>query len=410
MEQLKLFEDETPTEKEPEVFDWIKEFPDILDDNGKFIGFDVVIGNPPYIGVRTSQISKAHSIFYKKNYETATGQFDAFSLFIELSYKILSNNGLHSYIISKRMVSNENFEIVRTFLLERLGLYQFTDAQMPFHEANVETNIIFAQKNEQFDNIVNSRLLPQKTEYQNNVSKKEIELLPFKIFPFFVRKEALVVLNTINNVKTVLGEQVKIIRGFEFGFNHQSISKKGAGYKVLKGKNIGRYFISEGDFFVDADFSDNKTFKKKEHFFTTPKLLTRFVSNKLMFAYDTEGYCNTNVVYNIIKKTDCQTDLKYLLGLLNSDLINFWFYNTYSNTDKIFPHIQKNQLAAIPIAEVDKKNQNPIIKLVDQILILKKKAANADTSELEKQIDAEVYKIYGLSEDGIKVIKNGRID
>ena len=191
MKQLKLFEDDNTEEKqdkqeENEGFDWAKEFPKCCDENGNFEGFDVVIGNPPYIGVRTSQIPKIHSDFYKENYETATGQFDIFALFIELSYKILNNSGFHAFIVPKRMATNENFETLRTFLMEKLGLFQFADAQMPFHAAGVEANIVFTQKDKLFDTIKNHLLEPKKVKFINSIETETIHQLPFKIFPFFI--------------------------------------------------------------------------------------------------------------------------------------------------------------------------------------------------------------------------------
>ncbi len=385
-------------------FEWNLEFPQLCDNEGNWVGFDVVVGNPPYIGIRTSHISKQLSAYYKTNYETAKGQFDLFALFIELSYNILKENGFHSFIVSKRLASNENFEKIRQLLIEKMGLWSFADSQMPFKEADVESNIIFNHKNTKCDSVSNYLLTEKKLFYKNNVKTELIKNLPFQIFPFFIELESLPILLKINKNANYLGDFVEIIRGFEFGFNHLSINLNGKGYKIVRGENIQKYIVVDSNYFVDADFNDTKTFKQKEYFFTKPKLLTRFVSNRLMFAYDNFGYCNTNVIYNVIKKENCNLELKYLLGILNSKLINYWFYNTYSNTDKIFPHIQKNQLAAIPIAL--NKNQNVLIKLVNQILQQKQENPNSDTSKFEQQIDNEVYKLYNLTLDEIGIIES----
>ncbi len=101
------------------AFDWTLEFPQLCDSEGNWIGFDAVVGNPPYIGIRTSQISKHLSNYYKANYETAKGQFDLFALFIELAYSILKENAFHSFIVSKRLASNEYFEKIRQFLSKK---------------------------------------------------------------------------------------------------------------------------------------------------------------------------------------------------------------------------------------------------------------------------------------------------
>ncbi len=285
-----------------------------------------------------------------------------------------------------------------------MSLWSFADSQMPFIEASVESSIIFTQKNTKCSSISNYLLTEKELIYKNNVDTTLIKDLPFNIFPFFIELESLPILLKINRNKTVLGDLVEIVRGFEFGFNHKSINQQSVGYKIVRGENIQRFKVIETNYFVDADFADTKTFKQKEYFFTKPKLLTRFVSNKLVFAYDDFGYCNTNVIYNVLIKENISVEIKYLLGVLNSKLINYWFYNTYSNTDKIFAHIQKNQLAAIPISE--NNNQKTIVEFVDKILQLKHENQNADTTQIEQQIDNEVYKLYNLTVEEIKLIEN----
>jgi very-short-patch-repair endonuclease len=390
------------------AFEWRFEFPEVLDDEGNFIGFDLVIGNPPYIGIRTSQISQELSSFYKMKYFLSSGQYDLFCLFIELSNNLLKQSGKFAFIVSKRVVSNENFENVREFLISKMGLYAYFDTEMPFESVNVESNIICCDKVSKAKYISN-----YKIEQIHKVSFIEyckididlIEKLPFKIFPFLIDFEAIKLVKDIFEKNNLIefGKIANITRGFEFGFNHNSISKIPKGKKILKGENVSKYNIVESDFYIEPDFSDSKSFKKEEIFSTIPKLLSRFVSNNLVFAIDDKiGYYNTNVVYNI-QIVDINYNIKYLLALLNSSLLNYWFFNVYSNTDKIFPHIQKNQLASIVINVANAEQQQPFIDLVD--IILEKKENNEDTSKEEKEIDMMVYKLYDLTEEEIKIVE-----
>ena len=255
------------------------------------------------------------------------------------------------------------------------------------------------------------------------MDKKFINIMPFQIFPFLVKNNNIKLLNKIKlSNYSNLGLHCDIIRGFECGFNNPRINKKKSKYKIIRGENIHRYIVEWSNYYVHPDFKNEvKIFKKKEIFTKTPKLLTKFVSNNIEFALDEIGYCNTNVVYNV--HINDNTNIKYLLGLLNSKVVNFWFKNIYVNDDTLFPHIQKNQLASIPIPKLDfskkedKKKHDRLVKLVDNIIAINKKLVgenNPNTKEilerqvraLDGEIDRLVYGLYQLTEEEINIIED----
>ncbi len=370
-------------------------------DNGVF---DIVIGNPPYVGIRTSLMEKELIEYMKRNYIVAIGQFDLFSVFIESGYNLLKNNGVLSFIIPKAIASNQSFEVVRKFFFKSLALKKYVDTKMPFEKASVESNIIVCQKNNETGSFENFIFENGIFSFKNNIETSSLQKLPFTILPISIADNEFKIIIKINNQNYLkLNDFTEITRGFEFGFNHYSISKNVSDYKIIKGENVNRYVINFNDFYVDANFNDAKTFKKREYFLNTPKLVTRFVSNELIFSYDDVGYCNTNVVYNI--HINYKLELKYLLAILNSKTLNFWFFKVYQNDDKIFPHIQKNQLDSIPIKQIPLAAQQPFITLVDQILSDKKLGKN--TSNLEHQIDVMVYHLYQLTFTEAQVIDAG---
>ena len=243
-----------------------------------------------------------------------------------------------------------------------------------------------------------------------------IESLPFFAFSFDSNPEIIELLSKIIKYsETKFGDISDIIRGFECGFNNSQINKVEGKYKVIKGEHISRYKVLPTDYWVNPNFdTEPKIFKRPEIFLNIPKLLTKFVSNRLEFAIDDFGYCNTNVVYNIhLKNND---DLEWLLGVLNSKLINFWFNKTYVNNDKIFPHIQKNQLQSIPLPKLDGVQKQKIVSLVDSMLKLKQQEHNARTAQeqtmfqrqiaaTDDAIDQLVYKLYNLTDEEIKIVE-----
>ncbi|WP_300716516.1 TaqI-like C-terminal specificity domain-containing protein [uncultured Brachyspira sp.] len=191
---------------------------------------------------------------------------------------------------------------------------------------------------------------------------------------------------------------------------------------MIRGENISRYIITEGEYYVHPDFkNESKIFKREEIFTKVPKMVTKFVSNNIEFALDEVGYCNTNVVYNV--HIIDETHINYLLAVLNSKVVNFWFKNIYVNDDTLFPHIQKNQLESIPIPlldisdKQDKEMHDEIVNLADNIIKLNKKLAvekNPNTitmvsrqiSAVDKAIDKIVYALYWITYDEIKIIES----
>ena len=96
-----------------------------------------------------------------------------------------------------------------------------------------------------------------------------------------------------------------------------------------------------------------------------------------------------------------ENNLKYLLSILNSKLINYFFKTTSTNTN-----VTGNELENIPIIFSNSINQQPFIKLVNEILTLKKQDPKTDTSLQEQAIDLMVYDLYDLTSDEIAIVES----
>ncbi len=105
---------------------------------------------------------------------------------------------------------------------------------------------------------------------------------------------------------------------------------------------------------------------------------------------------------NVIRLTGF--NLKFLTGLLNSALLEFWLRHKGKMQGHQF-QIDKEPLLSLPLIKPDIKEQKAIESLVSRILVAKKKDPKADVSTLEAEIDAHVYRLYGLSADDIKIIE-----
>ena len=390
--------------------EWMIEFPEVLDDEGRFNGFDVVIGNPPYVSVRTKNFDPTLKPILKANYTLAVGQYDLYTLFIEQANMLLQSNGVLSFIVPTRMLSNENFMMARQFVMNNMPLIHYVNAQKTFESANVEANIMVCQKGLLKPN-VSAMVLNNKTDEFSPIATIEFDSIlhmPFNIFPFVFTQETLNVLFHIQSNKDAkkLSDYMEITRGFECGYNDNAI---GIGtIPFIMSESIYSYVLNIGKpMFCSPDFNQPTKYKTKNVFCDVPKFLTKFCSNEIKFALDEVGYCNTNSVYNCELKPNARQCAYYLLGVLNSKLTTFWFNTAFLNIDSIFPHIQKNQLDAIPIPSANSAQQQPIIDAVNKILEEKKQGPKANIekiNECEREIDIRVYKLYDLTLEEAQII------
>ena len=103
-------------------------------------------------------------------------------------------------------------------------------------------------------------------------------------------------------------------------------------------------------------------------------------------------------------KDGVELSIKYLLGLLNSKLLD-WHYGFIGKPKGKAREYFNEPLSLIPIKRISLAEQQPFIALVNQILTAKKKDPNANTSALVKQIDEIVYKLYGLTDEEIRIVE-----
>ncbi len=391
------------------AFEWRFEFPEVLDDKGNFIGFDVVIGNPPYI-----QLSKIDSTTVKyKNYllmryETSGGRLNTFIFFTHLSFQILKQNGILSYIIPNTILTQEYYVFTRQFLLNKVTLSEVINfLNLPFEDAVVETVIIQYLKSQNLDYAVNyGELAESGFNLKFNISSSEIRSNIG--YSFLVQRNS-ILLKVFESKNCPLDEICNINQAIALK-GDKSLSLKtqnpeGKYKKLLDGRNINKYSISWDGFYLDYDITKIHSCKRRDIFETKEKLLFRRVSRTLIFTYDNSQYyaLNTLVVVNL--KKGINFDIKFLLGIMNSSLMNYIYNNKFKSTKTVFSEIQTRSISQLPIPKISQEQQQPIIALVDQILTAKKSNPKADTSELEKEIDKIVYELYGLSEEEIGIIE-----
>ncbi|EEO4465757.1 class I SAM-dependent DNA methyltransferase [Campylobacter jejuni] len=179
-------------------FEWRFEFPEILDDDGNFKGFDLIIGNPPYI--RIQGLDKNSSQYYKKHFKVASKNYDIYILFIEQCFKLIKKQGVISFIMPhkwfnadfgvnlrefakdkiSKIISFEEFQIFDASTYTALQWFENNSLHLKFIQAdkNIKTkeemsNFIFNLKEENFKMINNKKLSSSFWSFEEN-SNQEI--------------------------------------------------------------------------------------------------------------------------------------------------------------------------------------------------------------------------------------------
>ncbi|WP_228438076.1 Eco57I restriction-modification methylase domain-containing protein [Chryseobacterium sp. 6424] len=197
------------------AFEWRFEFPEVLDDEGNFIGFDVIIGNPPYIQLQ--KMGAESDALEKASFKTYTKTGDIYSLFYEQGYNILRENGLLMFITSNKWMRANYGESLRRFFVEQtnpLTLIDFSGNQI-FDTATVDTNILmYAKQKNEFKTqacIIKEKLL-------NNLS---VFVSQNSVFSDFRNSESWVILSTIErHIKDKIEKVGKPLKDWDISINY----------------------------------------------------------------------------------------------------------------------------------------------------------------------------------------------
>jgi hypothetical protein len=179
------------------------------------------------------------------------------------------------------------------------------------------------------------------------------------------------------------------------------------GKGIFSGSSVNRFFVTDENEYLCYEKKLIKSGGTNTVSYFEEKLLLRQTGDRLICAYDNKSLLATNNVH-IGNKISENTKLKYILALLNSRLLDFYYKTTSLEQGRTMAQIDIDIIENLPIPHVSDGNEEPIKhieKLVDKILAAKAVDHKADTSALERQIDNLVYRLYNLTYDEVKVIE-----
>ena len=427
------------------AFEWRFEFPALLDENGDFMGFDIVIGNPPYVNVQLMSVGEKEQ--YKKIYESFFKRCDMFCLFLELGLlKLTSAKGIVTLIIPSVVHSNMSYQKIRDIILDHqwLSEVRYTGGDV-FNAPTVDTTILICNKkgNENiklteaidFSNPKTHRVPADYFKKYNNVisigDDQGSEIFD-KLF---------------NPIFDIVGNHYTVFQGIVTGNNPafvfdtlQDALEKNVDASLLHplchGRDLEKYKVRSRErriLYIDNDVKIDNYLQTKEWLLCFKEALEKrrevrrgviswyglqwprvkveldikekiilqntrneSLKTRIVATLDDTGVYGTQGINFIIPKHS-EDSLRYLLGILNSKLMNYLFATKFLNLA-----IKAEYVKQVKLPNVSEGQKTQIEDLVNAIL--QGKLSDADTSKEETAIDLLVYHLYGLTYDEVLIV------
>lgn len=408
-ELREYFED--PSEVKP--FNWESEFADVFSRGG----FDVIIGNPPWV----QGVSDNERLWMNANYTTIEIEPNTAQLFLEAAIGLVKDGGFIGFILPSMLRLKQNYKSLREYTLNNARINEIVDVGFAFPEVQMPAMILLLERVNERESTKENRV---KVAYTNYSDFEQGQLAPIYINQswFESRRQNRFILappsllkktyrNTIRLANII--DQSKSKRGVEIGKNgyvmrchhcglwfpastkrkrcshckrplseqvkqEKIISEergRGRNAEVLTGDELSRYSLKPGKY---INPSLRGLAYKDKAVYAPARILIRETGDRITATFCSRQVHTLRTIYNIHLKQDEIYDPRYVLGILNSELIAY-YYNTTIKTERgVFPKIRLADVADIPVHKVDfsnsteKSKHDKLVKLVDRLLSLNK--------------------------------------
>ena len=434
-------------EKPDQYFHWELEFPEVFldlhskNESGNY-GFDVVVGNPPY----GAEFSKIISEYLQRYFQTFVWPGESYIVFIEKGHNLLNVGGKFGFIIPDTYLSLGFSHSLRNYILRNAKIQEIV--LLPnsiFSGVSVDTTLLITEKagltNGLHDTQVSIKIFSKKILINDLETPNRVFSVNTKNWNtkngFLIQSDTseLSILSRIEHEKKILADESEMFYGikvYQVGKGKPPQTEEIRATKPFTsetqitkeflpfydGKHIGRYqlhwkannWLRYGPWLAEP--------RVPEKFEGEKLLIRKIVGETLIATYvpDT-SYCNT-LLYVVKLSKNARFSYKYLLGVLNSKLIGWYFRKKFQiSAEDTFPQILIRDIMQFPISFVTKTTHDNMVLMVDTMLELHKQVQSVNGSQekehLENQIettdaaiDRLVYDLYGLTDEEITAIES----
>lgn len=423
-------------------FNWRNGFKEVFAKGG----FDVVLGNPPYIDIIGIPLDQRK--YFQKTYDTFLYRSDILSVFFHKVIDLLRESGCIGFITSNTYFSSSSANKLRSLMAKSLHIEGIVDlGGGVFSQANVDTAIFLGNKRSPQPNDIVYLAVCKKIDDFKHIISKNAEFsytLPQSQFALLdgsswtISSGAITdkLVTKINLSPILLDSSVEFSRGYiaydaHRGHSQQMIENRifhsptqltSKYKKELLGSDIGRYSLGvKSDLWIE--FGKNLAAPRDERFHIGQRIWIQRIRNPKLpqrlvcFYTDRHEDLAASSGLTIARKIGGEWDLRAICGLLNSRLINWWFRQLFHDVN-----IKPADMARIPLPYINFSNpaekirHEKLMNFVEQMLELHKRLAKAQTpqekerfesqiQDIDSSIDSLVYELYGLNEEEIKIVE-----
>ena len=404
--------------------EWMIEFPELLNKQGKFMGFDLICGNPPY-GV---SIKGEQRKIFEKEFDKVP-DYEIYYYFMELGRKLLKYGGILSYIVPNTFLFNVFAAKYRKKLTDIWKIYEILDCSsfIVFENAKVR-NVIFTFSKSETNKLVGYRQTKSSETFTDLVTEplktiKVSNLLKLNrnwSLAFRLDDDTIRLLDKLNSNRKIMDVFSDITQGLiaydRYRGQEQSIIDSRAYHyfeykeglkKWLWGEDVTRYQVKwNGKEYID--YCEGIANPRSPHFFIGKRLLIREITNPSIYAAVTDEELYNDPAIIIVKDNN-REEIEILEGILNSKLATFYHFNSSPKALKgLFPKILVDDINNFPIPEFDKEDALLLKETVKSLVEAKKH--NQNVENIEEKINHIVYRLYNLNDSEIQLVENFFID
>jgi type I restriction-modification system DNA methylase subunit len=363
------------------AFNWQQAFPKVFEKGG----FDVIIGNPPYVdnrGFDKEELASLYNKYPNSFKKSGTDKFKTTKLnliapFIELNLSILKRNGLTSFIFHKNIFKTNSYTSIRELILNEFKILLLTDwGAGQFQDVVAETATFVLKKEKSLNEQIKVEFFELSEKYLENYQSQSSFLLAYEyIFGLYANTKDRQILEKIELNSVELEKFVNVNNGIVTGNDSKYLSfEKLSEFskKAIRGKDLKRYSSLKENEFVHYIKSELLRSRDENIFLSKEKLLMQMINIEFVITYDNQQYYNLGTTYAITNKVPELIDLKFLLNILNSKLIRFYYLKKFTNESSLTNAISTQNLFNIPIKKIKISEQLPFIEKVDLMLNLNK--------------------------------------
>lgn len=346
--------------------------------------YDYIIGNPPW----GYDFNETEKVFLRTHFSSASGnKIESYDLFVEQALRLASDHGRISFVLPEAMLNVKAHTLIREILLENASMERISYLGDVFDKVQCPC-IIFQIKKTSLPLSSVGMTIEDGNRIFSIHTKRPVNA---DSFHFLMNDAEYTVFQKIMENKNLvyLRNQADFALGIVTGNNKKYISREKTekNEPVLKGQDLKPFRITPADNYISFQPEHFQQCAPEGLYRAKEKLLYRFISNKLVFAYDDKQTLSLNSCNLVIPKLE-GLNIKYILAILNSSVAQFLFQKQFHSLKVLRMHIER-----IPIPYVDMEQQNVVTGLVDQLM----RAGDREFHEIYLNLDEQIFDLYGLT-------------